>query len=143
MTATAALPPRPPPACPAPRVARTGTAKGRPRSHCGTRGAWFGAPTGTPVSRLRAPPADIGRTLTIVRRRGSRRAAEEVTGHEAETIARRLRLAAAHAEAPTGALARDLPLGAAGVDECRSFVNRSSATSRRPTRRGWATAGGA
>ncbi len=66
-----------------------------------------------------------------------------MTGHKAETIARWLRLAAAHAEALTEALVRDLQLGEAEIDEFWSFVKRSSATSRRPTRRGWATAGGA
>ena len=143
MTATAALPPCPTPACPAPRVVRNGTAKGRPRYRCRGCGAWFGATTGTPGYRLRTPPAEIGRALLIVLRRGSLRAAEEVTGHKAETIGRWLRLAAAHAEALTESLARDLQLGEVEIDEFWSFVKESSAASRRPTRRGWATAGGA
>jgi transposase-like protein len=138
-----ALPPCPTPGCAAPHVVRNGSAKGRPRYHCRACGAWFGATTGTPMYRLRTPPAEVGRTLLIVLRRGSLRAAEEVTGHKAETIARWLRLAAAHAEALTAALVHDLRLGEVEIDEFWSFVNKSSGMSSRPTRRGWATAGGA
>ena len=143
MAPTAALAPCPTPDCAVPRVVRNGSSKGRPRYHCRNCGAWFGATTGTPLYRLRTPPAAIGHALLIVLRRGSLRAAEEVTGHKAETIGRWLRLAAAHAEALTEALARDLGLSEVEIAEFWSFVKRSSATSARPTRRGWATAGGA
>jgi transposase-like protein len=137
------LPPCPTPDCPAPHVVRNGTLRGRRRYCCRACGAWFGETTGTPLYRLRTPPAEIGRALLVVLRRGSLRAAEEATGHKHETIARWLRLAAAHADALTEALARDLGLSELEVDEFWSFVKRSSATSRRPTRRGWASAGGA
>jgi transposase-like protein len=138
-----ALPPCPTPACPAPHVVRNGTARGRPRYRCRGCGAWFGATTGTPLYRLRTPPAEIGRTLLVVLRRGSLRAAEEVTGHKHETIGRWLRLAAAHAEELTAALVDDLGVSELEVDEFWSFVRRSSGASPRPTRRGWASGGAA
>ena len=143
MVPRAPLPPCPTRDCPAPHVVRNGTLRGRPRYHCRTCGAWFGATTGTPLHRLRTPPAEIARALLVVLRRGSFRAAEEVTGHKAETIAAWLRRAAAHAEALTEALAQDLALSEVEIDEFWSFVRRSRAASRRPTRRGWASDGAA
>ena len=137
------MPPCPTPGCPAPHVVRNGTSRGRPRYRCRGCGAWFGETTGTPLYRLRTPPAEIGRALLVVMRRGSLRAAEEVTGHKYETIGRWLRLAAAHAEALTEALVRDVGLTEVEVDEFWSFVKRSAAGSGRPTRRGWANVGGA
>jgi transposase-like protein len=143
MEGSPALPPCPSPDCPGPHVVRNGSARGRPRYHCHGCGAWFGATTGTPLDRLRTPPAEIGRALLVVLRRGSFRAAAEVTGHKAETIARWLRRAGAHAEALTGALLHELGLAEVEVDEFWSFVKRSAARSTRPTRRGWASGGGA
>jgi hypothetical protein len=64
----------------------------------------------------------VARALVVVLRRGSLRAAEEVTGHKYETIGRWLRQAAAHAEALTAALVTDLHLTAVEVDEFWSFV---------------------
>ena len=139
-------PPRPPcptAACPAPHVGRNGSVAGRPRSHCRACGAWFGETTGTPMHRLRTPPAEIARALLVVLRRGSLRAAEEVTGHKAATIAAWLRRAAARAGALTEAPARDLGLSEVAIDEVWSFVRRSRAAARRPTRRGWASDGAA
>jgi transposase-like protein len=138
-----ALPPCPTPDCAGPHVVRNGSTRGRPRDHCRTCGAWFGATTGTPLYRLRTPPAEIGRALLVVLRRGSLRAAAEVTGHQHETIGRWLRLAAAHAEALTAALVHDLGLSEGEVDEFWSFVKQSNGASSRPTRRGWASGGGA
>ncbi len=60
--------------------------------------------------RLRTPPAEVGRTLLIVMRRGSLSAAEEISGHKYETIGRWLRAAAQHAQAITEVLVRDLHL---------------------------------
>jgi hypothetical protein len=91
--------------------------------------------------RLRTPPQEVGRALLVVMRRGSLRAAEEITGHKYETIGRWLRLAAEHAEALTEVLVHDLELSALEIDEFWSFVRRRSATSRLETRRDGASAG--
>ena len=133
--------PSPNPSCATPHVVRNGTIKGRQRYHCRTCGAWFGATQGTPLYRLHTPPAEIARALVVVMRRGSLRAAEEQTGHKYETISRWLHLAAAHAEAVSEVLARDLHLSTVEVDEFWSCVTRKSATAPRPTRRRAGTAG--
>ena len=129
--------------CPAPHVVRNGTLAGRQRYHCRGCGAWFGQTHGTPLYRLRTPPAEIARALLMVLRRGSLRAAEEVTGHKYETISHWLKLAAAHAEALEATLVRDLELSTVEVDEFWSFVRRRTSTSKRVTRRRPATAGAA
>jgi hypothetical protein len=69
-------------------------------------------------------------------RRGSFRAAEEQTGHTAETVARWLRRPAAPAAALTEALAHDLELSELEIVEFWSFVRGSSAMADRPSRRG-------
>lgn len=141
MNTTKAKLPCPTPDCATPHVVRNGTLKGRQRYHCKGCGAWFGETQGTPMYRLRTPPQEVGRALLVVMRRGSLRAAEEITGHKYETIGRWLRLAAEHAEALTEVLVHDLKLSALEVDEFWSFVRRRSATSRRWTRRDGASAG--
>lgn len=141
MNTTNAKPPCPTPDCAAPHVVRNGTLKGRQRYHCKGCGAWFGETHGTPMYRLRTPPQEVCRALLVVMRRGSLRAAEEITGHKYETIGRWLRLAAEHAEALSEVLVHDLKLSALEVDEFWSFVRRRSATSRRGTRRDGASAG--
>ncbi|HEX5503492.1 MAG TPA: hypothetical protein VFW96_12780 [Thermomicrobiales bacterium] len=142
MAKTAApAPPCPNPACPAPHVVRNGHLAGRQRYHCRGCDAWFGATHGTPLYRLRTPPAEIARALLVVMRRGSLRAAEEATGHKYETIGRWLTLAADHAEILGMALVQELHLSAVEVDEFWAFVGRRATASRRATRRRWATAG--
>jgi transposase-like protein len=141
MNTTNTKPPCPTPDCAAPHVVRNGTLEGRQRYHCEGCGAWFGETHGTPMYRLRTPPEEVGRALLVVMRRGSLRAAEEITGHKYETIGRWLRLAAEHAEALTEVLVHDLELSALEVDEFWSFVRRRSATSGRETRRDGASAG--
>jgi transposase-like protein len=143
MEGSAPRPPCPDPNCPAPQVVRNGTLNGRQRYHCRGCGAWFGETHGTPLYRLRTPPAEIGRALLVVLRRGSLRAAEEVTGHKYETIGHWLKLAAAHAAALEEALVRDLGLSAVEVDEFWSFVRRRMSMSSRVTRRMPAIAGAA
>src|SRR3954470_14602563 len=102
MNTTNAKPPCPTPDCATPHVVRNGTLKGRQRYHCKGCGAWFGQTHGTPMYRLRTPPQEVGRALLlVVMRRGSLRAAEEITGHKYETIGRWLRLAAEHAPRPS------------------------------------------
>src|SRR5919202_769958 len=113
MSAQPTAAPRPPcpnPECAVPHVVRNGTINGRQRSHCRRCGAWFGDTRGTPLYRLRTPPEELGRTLLVALRRGSPRAAEEVTGHKYGTISHWLELAAAHAEALTAVLVHDLRL---------------------------------
>jgi hypothetical protein len=104
---------------------------------------WFGETHGTPLYRLKTPPEEIGRALLLVMRRGSLRAAEEVTGHKYETIGRWLRLAARHAAAIEDALVRDLELSAVEIDEFWSFVKRRTSSASRLTRRMSGIAGAA
>lgn len=142
MKATTTKPLCPSPDCPAPHVVRNGTLKGRQRYHCRGCGAWFGETHGTPVYRLRTPPEEVGRALLVVMRRGSLRAAEEITGHKYETIGRWLRLASERAQTLTEVLVDDLGLSTLEVDEFWSFVQRRSGASSRGTRRrGGASAG--
>ncbi len=143
MSATDTKPPCPNPDCPAAHVVRNGTLGGRQRYHCRGCGAWFGETHNTPMYRLHTSPEEVGRSLLIVMRRGSLRAAEEITGHKYETISRWIKLAAEHAEALTEVLVHDLELSALEVDEFWSFVRRRSATSRPRTSRSGATAGAA
>jgi len=72
--------------------------------------------------RLKTPAAEVGHALLVVMRRGSLRAAEEVTGHKYETIARWMRQAAAHAEALTEALVHAVHLTEVEVDGFWSFI---------------------
>ncbi len=141
MSTTGAKPPCPDPGCSAPHVVRNGTLKGRHRYHYKGCGAWFGETHHTPTYRLRTPPEEVGRSLLVVMRRGSLRAAEEITGHKYETISRWLRLAAEHAEALTEVLVHDLELSTLEVDEFWSFVRRRSGTSQRRIRRDGASVG--
>lgn len=93
--------------------------------------------------RLRTPPEEIGRALLVVMRRGSLRAAEEITGHKYETIGRWLVLAAEHADALTEVLVHDLKLPELEMDEFWSFVQRRIGSSPRRTHRSEAIGGAA
>src|SRR3982750_1103767 len=141
MNAANSKAPCPTPECAAPHVVRNGTLEGRQRYHCKGCGAWFGETHGTPMYRLHTPPQEVGRALLVLMRRGSLRAAEEITGHKYQTIGRWLRLAAEHAEALTEVLVHDLELSALEVDEFWPFVRRRSATSRLETRGDGVSAG--
>jgi transposase-like protein len=116
-------------------VVRNGSLGGRRRYRCRGCGAWFGETHGTPLYRLKTPPAEIARALLVVMRRGSLRAAEEVTGHKYETIGRWLHLAARHAATIEEALVRDLELSTVEIDEFWSFVRRRTSAEARLTRR--------
>src|SRR4051794_18630361 len=96
------------PRCGCAATTRNGHMRGRQRWVCAGCRRSFGATTGTPLYRLSTPPAEVALALLVVLRRGSLRAAEEVTGHKYETVAKWLRLAADHAEALTAALVHDL-----------------------------------
>jgi len=142
MNATDTKPPCPDPDCATPHVVRNGTLKGRQRYHCKACGACFGETHGTPMYRLRTPPPEVGRALLVLMRRGSLRAAEEITGHKVrDEIGRWLKLAAEHAEALTEVLVHDLELSSLEVDEFWSFVRRRSAISAREIHRDGASAG--
>lgn len=116
--------PCPNPACTQPHVVRNGKLNGVQRYHCCTCGMWFSATTGTPLYRLHTPPAEIAQALLAVMRRGSLRGAEDITGHNYETIGHWLDLAAQHAAAITGVLVNDLRLSTVEVDEFWSFVRK-------------------
>src|SRR5258708_38764365 len=79
------LPACPNPACEQPYVIRNGSSGGR-RYHCRGCDRFFGETAGTPMYRLPTPAAEVAQALLIVMRRGSLRAAEEITGHQDETI---------------------------------------------------------
>ncbi len=113
---------------------RNGHMRGQQRWRCAGCGRSFGPTTGTAVYRLKTPVAEVARALLVVLRRGSLRAAEEITGHKYETIGRWLRQAAAHAEALTDALVHDLHLTEVEVDEFWSFVHHKGGLPTRPTR---------
>jgi hypothetical protein len=84
--------------------------------------------------RLHTAPEEIARTLLIVMRRGSLRAAEEISGHKYETIGEWLRRAGEHAEALTGVLVKELELNEVEVDAFWSFVGNASRALRRGQR---------
>jgi transposase-like protein len=126
------LPSCPNPSCAQAQVVRNGSLRGRQRYLCKTCHTFFGETQGTPMYGLKTPAAEVAQALLIVMRRGSLRAAEEITGHKYETIGVWLKRAAAHAEALTAVLASDLHLSAVEIDEFWSFVGKKkSATSSR------------
>ena len=135
--ARTAAPDNPPcPRCGHSHTVRNGRTRGRQRGVCAGCDHSFGPTTGTIVYHLRTPPAEVARALLVVLRRGSLVAAEEVTGHKYETIARWRRRAAAHAEALTAVLVHDLHLTEVEVDEFWSFVQHKGGLPKRPTP-GW------
>jgi len=120
----AKLPPCPNPTCRESRVVRNGSHRGRQRYQCRSCKTYFGETQGTPMYALKTPTAEVAHALLIVMRRGSLRAAEELTGHKYETISLWLKRAAAHAEALTQVLASDLRLSQVEIDEFWSFVQK-------------------
>ena len=127
------------PHCGCTSVRRFGRKNGQQRWHCPACGRTFGATTGTPMYRLRTPPAEVARALLVVMRRGSLSAAEEITGHKYETIGKWLRRAGEHAEALTHALVHDLEVEEMEVDAFWSFVRNGSRALRtgQVRHRGW------
>ena len=118
------VPPCPNPNCAGSHVVRNGSHRGRQRYHCRTCQTSFGETQGTPMYALKTPAKEVAQALLIVMRRGSLRAAEEITGHKYETISVWLKRAATHAEALTQVLARDLHLSQVEIDEFWSFVHK-------------------
>src|SRR5438132_10709113 len=112
------LPSCPNPDCRESHVVRNGSHRGRPRYCCRNCKTYFGETQGTPMYGLKTPAAEVADALLIVMRRGSLRAAEEITGHKYETISVWLKRAATHAAALTQVLA-SLTRGNAGAAWCR------------------------
>jgi transposase-like protein len=113
------------PHCGSTWVRRNGSSRGKPRWQCGDCGKTVGETYGTAMYGLHTPAAEVARTLLIVMRRGSLRAAEEISGHKAETIRGWLLRANAHAEALTESLVKDLELDEVEVDAFWSFVGNA------------------
>ena len=105
-------------------VVRNGSHRGRQRYLCRTCKTFFGETQGTPMYGLKTPAAEVAQALLVVMRRGSLRAAEEITGHKYETISVWLKRAATHAAALTQVLASDLQLNQVEIDEFWSFVQK-------------------
>src|SRR5579864_7343825 len=110
------LPPCPNPDCRQSHVVRNGSHRGRQRYHCRTCKTYFGETEGTPMYGLKTPAAEVAQALLIVMRRGSLRAAEEITGHKYETISVWLKRVASHASAITQVLANDLHLSQVEIE---------------------------
>ncbi len=117
------LPVCPNPNCRESRVVRNGSHRGRQRYHCRSCKTYFGETQGTPMYGLKTPAAEVAQALLIVMRRGSLRAAEEITGHKYETISGWLKRAATL----TQVLASDLHLSQVEIDEFWSFVQKKTA----------------
>ena len=117
------------PRCGSSQTVKAGHKDGRQRWQCRGCGRTFGATTGTPLWGLQTEVDVIARAILMVARRGSLRAAEEVTGHKYETISKWLHRATTHAEALSEAMARDLALSEVEIDEFWSFVEKKRAMS--------------
>lgn len=128
------------PHCGATSVRRNGTNRGRQRWSCRDCGRTFGATFGTPLYGLHTPLTEIVQALMILMRRGSLRAAEEITGHKYETIGNWLLRAHAHAETVSEVLVKELELDEVEADAFWSFIgNASRALQTGQVRhRGWA-----
>lgn len=120
----ASLPPCPNATCRASHVVGNGSHRGRQRYHCRACKTYFGETEGTPMYGLKTSAAEVAQALLIVMRRGSLRAAEEITGHKYETISGWLKRVASHASAITAVLATDLHLSQVEIDEFWSFVQK-------------------
>ncbi|HEY6411312.1 MAG TPA: hypothetical protein VIY29_27955 [Ktedonobacteraceae bacterium] len=122
----------PNPACEQPHVIRNGSSNGRRRYQCRGCGRFFGETEGTPMYRLHTPAAEVAQALLVVMRRGSLRAAEEITGHKYETIGKWLRRANEHAETLTAIFTHDLHLSTVEIDEFWSFVRKKTVPLTKP-----------
>jgi transposase-like protein len=110
--------------CGSPHTVSNGSSHGHHQWRCRDCRRSFRVTTGTAVAHLKTPVDEIARALLVVLRRGSLRAAEEITGHKYETIGQWLRRAGQQAEALTEVLVQDLHLTEVEVDEFWSFVRK-------------------
>ena len=118
------LPPCPNGNCTTPQVVRNGSHRGRQRYCCRSCKTYFGETEGTPMYGLKTDASEVAQALLVVMRRGSLRAAEEITGHKYETISVWLKRTASHAAAITEVLANDLHLSQVEIDEFWAFVQK-------------------
>jgi transposase-like protein len=116
--------------CGSARTVSNGSSHGHHQWRCHQCGRSFRVTTGTPVAHLKTPVEEVARALLVVLRRGSLRAAEEITGHKYETIGQWLRRAGGHADALTAVFVQDLHLTEVEVDEFWSFVGKKGAPRR-------------
>lgn len=114
------------PHCASSSVRKNGRSRGEQRWHCRACGKTFGERFGTPLFGLHTSAEEVGHALLIVMRRGSLRAAEEVTGHKYETIGEWLRRAGEHAQELTQVLVKDVQLEEVEVDAFWSFVRNAT-----------------
>lgn len=119
------------PRCGETACVRYGTRKGAQRWRCPSCRRTWNDLLGTPLFHLHTPLPEIVRTIRIVMARGSLRAAEELTGHNYDTIAVWIRRLGEHAEAVSDVLVRDLDLSEVEVDEFWSFVGKKGGAPRR------------
>ena len=120
------LPPCPNAECKESHVVRNGSHRGRQRYCCRSCQTYFGETQPTPMYGLKTDASEVAQALLILMRRGSLRAAEEITGHTYETIGVWLKRAASHAAAITQVLASDLHLSQVEIDEFWSFVQKKT-----------------
>jgi transposase-like protein len=80
------LPRCPNPQCPPSHVVRNRSQRGRQRYHFRSCKTSFGETQGTPMYGLKTTAAEVAQALLIVMRRGSLRAAEEITGNKDELV---------------------------------------------------------
>jgi transposase-like protein len=126
------MPECPNPKCEQGHIVRNGSYRGRARYVCQNCRTFFGETQGTVMYGLKTPVEEIARALLVVMRRGSLRAAEEITGHKYETIGIWLQRAATQAEALTEALASDAHLSQVEIYEFWSFVQKKTAQPTQP-----------
>jgi transposase-like protein len=119
------------PRCGGAECVRFGTRKGSQRWRCASCRRTWNERLGTPLFHLHTPLPEIVHTIRIVMARGSLRAAEELTGHNDDTIAVWIKRLGEHAEAVTELLVRDLTLSEVEVDEVWSFVGKKGGAPRR------------
>lgn len=112
------------PRCQGRHCIRYGQSRGRRRLKCQDCGRTFAETTGTPLFHLHTPLPEIVRAIRVVMRRGSLRAAEELTGHNYETIGEWIRRIGDHAEAVSDVMVHDLELSEVEIDEFWSFVGK-------------------